>query len=87
MRLEKVLPFIINRDQYAYVKDRTIFDVVRSIEGIMELYSRINQIPGLMVAIEIEKAFDSISWNFLLKALKSFNLGKSYVKWISLFLF
>ena len=38
-----------------------------------------------MVAIDFEKAFDSISWNFLLKALKSFNLGESFVKWISVF--
>lgn len=84
LRIEKVLPFIINGDQYAYVKGRTIFDAVRSIEDIME-YTRINQIPGLMVAIDFEKAFDSISWNFLLKALKSFNLGESFVKWISVF--
>ena len=84
LRLEKVLPFIINGDQYAYVKGRTIFDAVRSIEDIIE-YTRINQIPGLMVAIDFEKAFDSISWNFLLKALKSFNLGESFVKWISVF--
>jgi len=80
LRLERILPFIINEDQYAYVKSRTIFDAVRSIDDIME-YTRINQIPGLMVAI------DSISWNFLLKALKSFNLGKSFIKWISFILF
>ena len=48
-------------------------------------YTRINQIPGLMVAIDFEKVFDSISWNFLLKALKSFNLGESFIKWISVF--
>ena len=49
LRLEKVLPFVINEDQYAYVKNRTIFDAVRSIDDIME-YTRINQVPGLMVA-------------------------------------
>ena len=48
-------------------------------------YTRINQIPGLMVAIDFEKAFQSISWNFLLKALKSFNLGESFINGGSLF--
>ena len=34
LRLEKVLPFVINEDQYAYVKNRTISDAVRSIDDI-----------------------------------------------------
>ena len=36
-------------------------------------YTRINQVPGLMVAIDFEKAFDSLSWN-LLNALRSFKI-------------
>ena len=86
LRLEKVLPFVINEDQYAYVKNRTIFDTVWSIDDIMK-YTRINQVPGLMVAIDFEKAFDSLSWNFLLNALSSFNFGNSFItcNWISVF--
>ena len=53
LRLEKVLPFVINEDQYAYVKNRTIFDAVQSIDDIME-YTKINQVPGLMVAIDLD---------------------------------
>ena len=60
-RLEKVLPEIIHPDQYAYVKGRTIFDAVRTIDDIME-YTKIKQLPGLMVAFDFEKAFDSLSW-------------------------
>ena len=78
------MPFVINEDQYAYVKNRTIFDAVRSIDDTME-YTRINQVPGLMVAIDFEKAFDSFSWNFLSNALRSFNFGDSFINWISVF--
>ena len=46
---------------------------------------RINQVPGLMVAIDFEKAFDSLSWNFLSNALRSFNFGNSFINWISVF--
>ena len=84
MRLEKVLPHVINGDQYAYVKGRSIFDAVRSIGDIMD-YTMINQLPGLMVAVDFEKAFDSISLNFLLEALRSFNFGPSFIKWVSVF--
>ena len=31
-------------------------------------YTRINPVPGLMVTIDFEKAFDSLSWNFLSNA-------------------
>ena len=32
LRLGEVVPFIINEDQYAYVKGRNIFDAVRSMD-------------------------------------------------------
>ena len=82
-RLVKVLLYIINEDQYAYVKGRTISDAVRTIDDIMEL-TKIEQLPGLMVALDFEKAFDSLGWNFLLKTLKSFNFGESFIKWVSI---
>ena len=84
MRLEKVLSHVINGDQYAHVKGRSIFDAVRSIGDIMD-YTMINQLPGVMVAVDFEKAFDSISLNFLLEALRSFNFGPSFIKWVSVF--
>ena len=36
LRLEKIVPEIIHVDQYAYVKGRTIFDAIRTIDDIME---------------------------------------------------
>ena len=34
-------------------------------------------IPGLLLFIDFEKAFDSLSWNFLYKALENLNFGES----------
>ena len=68
IRSANVLPEVIQVDQYAYVKGRTIFDAVRTIDDIME-YTKIKQIPGLMVAFDFEKVFDSPSWTFLFKVL------------------
>jgi len=51
---------IIQADQYAYIKGRTIFDTIRTIDDIME-YTKIQQLSGLMVAFDFEKAFDSLS--------------------------
>ena len=76
------LPEIIQADQYAYIKGRTIFDAIRTIDDIME-YTKIQQPSGLMVAFDFEKAFDSLSWSFLFRALRSFNLGESFIRWVS----
>ena len=84
LRLEKVLSDLISADQCAYVKGRNIFDAVRTIGDIMD-YTKLYNLPGLMVTIDFEKAFDSLSWNFLFKTLEKFNFGESFIKWICLF--
>ena len=83
LRVEKMLPDIIQADQYAYIKGKTIFDAIRTIDDIME-YTKIQQLSGLMVAFDlVETAFDSLSWSFLFRALRSFNLGESFIRWVS----
>ena len=41
--------------------------------------------PGLLMFIDFEKAFDSIEWAFIQRALKYFNFGPSLVNWFRLF--
>ena len=80
-RLEKVLPEVIHFNQNAFVKGRTIFDAVRTIDDVIE-YARYKDIPGILVAIDFEKAFDSLNLNFLLRVLHAFNFGPSFIQWI-----
>lgn len=83
-RLESVLPKIIHYNQCAYVKGRTIFDAIRTIEDVMEFTERYN-INGKMVCIDFKKAFDTVSRNFLFKALQAYGFGPSFMQWISTF--
>ena len=83
-RLQKVLPEIIHFNQNAYVKGRTIFDAVRTIDDIMGSTER-NQMEGLLVSIGFHKAFDSINHSFMCKALSVFNFGPSLIRWIQIF--
>jgi len=42
-------------------------------------------IPGMLLLIDFEKAFDSVSWKFIHNILDVFNFGDSIKKWIQLF--
>ena len=39
-------------------------------------------IPGLMLFIDFQKAFDSVEWEFLFKCLEAFNFGTDFLHWV-----
>ena len=47
-------------------------------------YTESKNIPGLLVLIDFEKAFDSISWSFIYKALQFFGFGEYIIEWVKI---
>ncbi|KAL9983067.1 hypothetical protein ACROYT_G005195 [Oculina patagonica] len=76
-RLEKVLPHIIHYDQNAFVKGRTIFDAVRTINDVID-FTKLKSYRGILTAIDFEKAFDSLNWDFLFKIFRNLWLRKIF---------
>ena len=83
-RLEPVLFDLIHCNQNAYVEGRSIFDAVRTIDDVLE-YTKQTKMSGILIAIDFEKAFDSLDHNYLLKVLQAFNFGPSFIQWIRTF--
>ena len=83
MRLKKVLPEIIHIDQSGYVEGRQIFESIRLIQDLMEITKNDN-IPGIMLLVDFEKAFDSIEWSFMYDALNKLNFGNEFIRWVKL---
>ena len=83
-RIIPVLPEIITSTQTGYVKGRFIGEAVRSIIDVMD-YTKEQNIPGILLFIDFEKAFDSLDWNFMLKCLNVFGFGPSLIRWIETF--
>ena len=83
-RMKQVLPSLINYDQTGFLKGRFIGENVRLIDCIIQ-YAREKNIPGLLLFIDFEKAFDSLEWSFILNALKFFGFGESLTKWVKTF--
>ena len=83
-RMKNVLHKIIHTDQTGFISGRYIGENSRLIYDIME-YTEQENIPGLLLLIDFEKAFDSVSWSLIQKVTKFFNFGDSIRKWISVF--
>ena len=63
-RIKKVLPHITHHNQSGYVEDRYIGETMRSIFDIMEFTVKEN-IPGLLIFVDFQKAFDALNGIFL----------------------
>ena len=63
-RIELVLPNLINHDQTGLLKGRFIGENIRLIDCIIQYASEKN-IPGLLLFIDFEKAFDSLEWSLV----------------------
>lgn len=81
-RLKKVLPYIISDTQKGFMKGRFIGENTRLLYDLMH-YLEENNLEGLLLLIDFEKAFDSIEWDFIIKSLQSFNFGSSICRWFT----
>ncbi len=80
-RLQKVLSDLIHEDQTGYIKGRYIGSNARLISDYFD-HCESFQIPGILLFLDFEKAFDSIEWNFMFSVLKKFNFGEGFIKWV-----
>ena len=70
-RIKPHLDKIISRSQTGFLSGRYIGETTRLVYDLMH-YTEINKIPGMLMLINFEKAFDSISWSFLHSILSFF---------------
>ena len=75
-RIEPVLTKLIHPDQTEFIKGRFIGQNIRLLNDLMEFTDDQN-VPGILLFIDYEKAFDIIEWTFIQNVLKCFNFGLS----------
>ncbi len=82
-RMKEVCPAIISEDQFGYLKGRYIGQNIRLLQDI-SFFTELKQLLCKLLAINFEKAFDSLNWNFLLKALEHVNFGPNFIIYVKL---
>ena len=83
-RMKPYLNYLIDDSQTGFISGRNIADSTRLVYDIIHTTEKLN-IPGLLVSIDFQKAFDSISWDFVYHTLLHLGFGPGFLKWIRLF--
>lgn len=76
-RFKSVLNKIISEDQTGFLSGRHIAENIRLIADIMT-YTENHNTPGMLYLIDFQKAYDSVSWDFLFEVLDFFQFWGVY---------
>eukprot|EP00253_Pinus_taeda_P028396 PITA_28396 len=80
-RLMPLLPLLISPEQSGYIEGRQILDgIILTHEIIHSL--KISKQAGMILKIDLSKAFDKLSWTYIQKMLCSFGFSPMWVRWI-----
>ena len=84
-KLKEVLRDLISSQQAAYVKNRHIGESGRLISDIIET-TKIRNIEGFLVAMDIVKAFDSLDHNFVISTLEKYGFDQILILLVKILL-
>ena len=76
-RLKNVLNRILGPHQKAYIPGRFISEATKNTHDVIEQAIRTKN-PGLAILVDFEKAFDSVSFEFIQKTLEIFGFGQNF---------
>ncbi|KAM0925715.1 hypothetical protein ACQ4PT_003983 [Festuca glaucescens] len=76
---------LVAENQSAFVKGRSIHDNFKMVQ-LTTRTLHLSRVPSMLVKIDITKAFDSVSWPFLLRVLRHFGFGDHFIEWICIIL-
>jgi exonuclease III len=83
VRIEKCLEDIIHEDQNAFVPNRYIGEGIRKLQYLCE-YCDNEELGGALLSIDFRKAFDSVSHEYLWRAMEGFGFGANMINMIKL---
>lgn len=82
-RVIGILPKLIDSDQTGYMKNRFICENIRTITDLITL-TNLKNIPGLILLVDFEKAFDTVEWSYLNRILNIFGFEDSFKSWVKI---
>ncbi|GKD85571.1 RNA-directed DNA polymerase, eukaryota, reverse transcriptase zinc-binding domain protein, partial [Tanacetum coccineum] len=81
-RIKGALNDLVDENQCAFIPSRQISDNILLSQELMRNYHRNRGPAKCAFKIDIEKAYDSVEWEFLANCLKFFGFHEMLVKWV-----
>jgi len=82
-RLAPHLNSMVSNCQSAFIKKRSIHDNFLYVQGAMRKFHKL-KLPALFMKLDIHKAFDTVSWGYLLEILQALGFGPRWREWVSI---
>ena len=76
-RLAPTLHQIVSPSQSAFIKGRSIQDNFQYVQGAVNHFHNSNT-PMLFLKLDIQKAFDSVRWEYMLELLQHLGFGQRW---------
>ena len=69
------------------MKGRDIGEYITLLYDALHFFTMLkqNKMPGLLLMVDLKKAFDSVTWTFIEKALDFFDFGPDIKQWVKAF--
>lgn len=81
-RINEVLPYLVSKNQSAFVQGRSIMTNVLLCQDLVHNYHRKGGSPRCMMKLYLQKAYDTFRWQFLFSVLTLMNFPAQFVNWI-----
>lgn len=81
-RLNPIIGTLIHKDQTGFIPFRQAGDNIRRATLLAHI-ARSRKIPACFLSIDIQKAFDTLSWSYLKAILHKWGFGERFQGWIS----
>jgi hypothetical protein len=80
-RMKKVIGRVVSRENTGFSPGRFISENTQQMK-LMQAMLEENNEPGMFVFLDLEKAFDRVSWDYMQKAIEKLGFGKDFLKWV-----
>ena len=81
-RLASIMPAITSVQQRGFIRGRNIKDCICLTSEAINVLNKKSFGGNMALKVDIEKAFDTLDWNFLLRVLKAFGFNDIFCNWI-----
>ncbi|KAL0285317.1 UNVERIFIED_CONTAM: hypothetical protein Sradi_7176800 [Sesamum radiatum] len=79
---KRVLHRLIDCSQNAFVPGRSIADNILLAQELLAGYNQVKLPNRCTIKVDIQKAYDSVHWDFILESLNIFNFPTRFISWV-----